>query len=336
MANLRDVAEQAGVHTSTASRALDPDHSQMVGAKTRARVVQAAEELGYRANQVARGLRKGRTGAIGVVIADMGNPFLPPIIRGMAGSLRELGMIALVAETEDDPGVLEKALLDLLDRKVDAIITTAVHLTDRPLITEINKTIPVVLAVRTFLDGSFHAVTHDDALGGAMAARHLCSLGHTRLAELSGPDDVSSFVGRSRGAKSAIDESDQPVTHRVAVGTHPTTAEGHRLMTEILEQGFVPTAVFAHNDLMAVGAIDALGQAGLSCPGDVSVVGYNDSPMTDRLNPPLTTVRFASYEIGSRAAKLAGSLLDDPDQPVASYSLTPDFVERASTARLAD
>jgi LacI family transcriptional regulator len=334
MVTLHDVAKHAGVHLSTVSRALDPVHSHMVRRETIERVSQAAAELGYRPNKIARGLRKGRTGAIGVVVADLGNPFLPPIIRGMAATLAELGIIVLVAETQDEDGAIERILSDLQSRKVDAIITTAARLDDRSLMEEVNRSIPVVLAVRTFLDGTFHAVTHDDALGGSLAVRHLHGLGHRRLVELSGPTDVSSFVGRSRGVATALGELDEQVDHQVAAADRPTTAEGYRLMSEILADGEPPTAVFAHNDLMAVGAIDALVKAGIRCPTDVSVMGYNDSTLTDHLDPPLTTVRFASFQIGSQAAQLARSLLDDPEQPVVSRSLAPTLVQRVSTAQV--
>jgi LacI family transcriptional regulator len=331
---LIDVAELAQVHVGTASRALDPDRAHLVTPSTRERVRAAAEELGYRVNAVARSLRKGSSGLLGVVVADVGNPFLPPMLRGIEQEVRDEGLLLLIAETHDDPESLQTILEHLATRRVDAIILSAARQGDVETVLAAAALMPVVLAVRSLGDRpSLPTVTHDDELGGRLATEHLVSLGHRTLAQLRGPADVSSFAGRSAGHLAVMAESGAMDVTGPDVAVAPTSAEGYRLTRSLLAEAVrQPTAIFAHNDLMALGCVDALADHGLECPRDVSVVGYNDAPLTDHVSPPLTTVRLPSHELGRRAARLALSGLRGEENPPELTALSPQLVVRASTA----
>lgn len=328
---LKDVAERAGVHFGTASRALDPKRSHKVSPETRQRVEAAARALGYQANVLARGLRKGSTGLIGAVVADLGNPFLPPILRGLEDVLGPRGFMTAVSETHEDPKVFRRICEHLVARRVDGIVVSAAHTDDGPFVTALEKSVPVVLAVRRVGGGGHHTVTHDDVLGARLVTEHLVALGHRQIAQLHGPANVSSFTGRARGFSEVMAEhgcAEVVVPDRAA---EPTTAEGKRLAEVLLAGGGqLPTAIFAHNDLIAIGALEALSEAGLRCPTDISVVGYNDAPLTAHLAPPLTTVRLPSRALGRRAGAMLLNRLDGQPEPPGTVQLEPELVVRES------
>jgi len=330
---LLEVARRARVHPSTASRALGPGYAKYVGEATRRRVLRAAKELGYRPNAIAQGLRKGRAGVIGVVVVDFEHPFTAAVLRGMEISLEAVGLMPLVAETHESSARLEQALDHLVDRRADAIITTAARFPDAEVVERVARRVPLVLAVRSLPGSQLPTIAHDDMAGGAMAARHLLGLGHRRVAELCGPLDVSSFVQRQAGFRSGLAEAGVSEVAFEISATSGTIDEGKRVAAALLERTpELPTAVFAHNDLMAVGAIDAFAEAGIRCPQDVSVVGYNDMLLADHLVPPLTTIRLPSFHLGRLAAEMTHSLLETPDSPPPTISLPPSLVLRGSTS----
>jgi LacI family transcriptional regulator len=332
-ATLRDVADRAGVHVSTASRALDPGQSRRISKATVIKVKRAAEDLGYVRDLVATGLKRGRTQTVGVVVADLENPYNARLIRGVARKLEEHGMVALIVETGEDKDRLERLLRHFMQRRVDAIITAATHLDDRELLDRVvGRTVPVVLAVRGLRDGEYSMVVHDDHGGGALAAQHLIGLGHRSIAQLRGPSDIDTFVRRAEGfagAAAAAGCEDLTVDEWATV---PTMSEGRRLMELTLAAGAPFTGVFAPTDVMAVGAFEAIAGRGLECPGDISVVGYNDVPLVGHLSPPLTTIRLPSEEVGSLAAEVALRQIAEPDRGPESIQLPATLVDRRSTA----
>jgi LacI family transcriptional regulator len=329
---LKDVAARAGVHPSTASRALDPEKGSLVRDETAVRVRAAAEELGYQGDAVASGLRRGRTNTLGIVVADLGNPFIAPVVRGIENHLEGRGLMALIAETRDDHGRMNRVLNNLASRRVDAVIVTGARSGDERALRKAQQQIPIVLAVRHLPGSGIPAITHDDERGGRLAAEHLLQLGHRRIAQLCGPRDISSFRERAAGFRSCLRDHGIEVIEVDDTAEHPILAEGRRLMELLLARlPELPTAIFAHNDLMAFGALEALAHQGRSCPEDVAVVGYNDTPMTAFTDPPITTVRLPGYELGRMAADTAVMLIEDHQQPRTSLSLPPVLVPRHST-----
>ncbi|MEN3358172.1 MAG: LacI family transcriptional regulator [Mycobacteriales bacterium] len=332
---LRYIAEKTGVHPSTVSRALDPARASLVHPGTRELVQTVADSLGYRPNALASGLRRGRTNTFGVVVVDLGNPFVAPVIRGIENNLESRGFMALIAETQDEPARLGRALDHLRSRKVDAIITTAARAGDEAVLRRVGRTIPTVLAVRHLAGSGLPAVTHDDTLGGRLAAEHLISVGCRRLAQLPGPVAISSFVDRGAGFGAAADRHGTPVLPAGDHGARPDIPEGERLMELLLAAGDEPPdGVFAHNDQMAIGALAALRRRGLRCPEDVRLIGYNDSPLTAYTAPPLSTIRLPGYELGRIAGEVAVSLIEDPTRTVPPLSLPPVLIPRASSTGL--
>lgn len=329
---LHDVAREAGVHPSTVSRALDPARQERVKESTRLRITEVADRLGYRPHMVARGLQSGRTATIGVIAADLGNTFVTPIIHGIAGALESAQMLPTIAETQDDHARLVNILDHMLSRRVDGIVAIAARTADREVLESANAIVPVILAARPLDDSPLLQVVHDDFKGGRLVAEHLHGLGHRLVAQLSGPDDVANFPRRADGFRSLIQDSDMHEVSAIESAQRPVIEEGQRLMEEMLDTSpELPTAVFAHNDLMALGALSVLRVRGLRVPDDVSLVGYNDLPMVGHLTPPLTTIRYPSLEVGKRAGQMIVGVLRG--ETLESVCLDPKLVSRGSSRR---
>jgi LacI family transcriptional regulator len=328
------VARRAAVHPGTVSRALNVETRALVNEETAQRVINAAEELGYKPNPIARGLKTNRSYTVGVLIPDLTNPLFPPIVRGIEDRLGEAGYTSLIANTENDPERERADVLALRTRQVDGFITATAR-RDHELLSEmVAAGERVVLVNRRLADGSLPAVTGDDREGMRLAVEHITALGHTRVAHLGGPQELSTGQQRHQGFLDAMRAAGvAPDPELVRFGSAFTEVEGARICRELLESGRTFTAILAGNDLMALGCYDVLEERGLRCPADVSVIGFNDMRFADRFNPPLTTIRLPHYEIGAAAAELLLERLQDPAAGPRQISLDPALVVRASTAR---
>jgi len=300
---------------------------------TRLRIVDTAHRLGYRPHLVARGLQSGRTATVGVIVADLGNSFITPIIHGLTNSIETLGLVPMIAETEDDHDRLAVILEHMVSRRVDALVVAAARSGDREILESVGRLLPTVIAARPLAGTTLSQVTHDDVLGGRLAAEHFHRLGHRLVVQLRGPDDVGNFPLRGTGfsdycRRAKVDELELPQRGRA-----PSEEEGARLADFLLSAGRpLPTGVFAHNDLMAVGALSVFRDAGINVPGTLSLAGYNDLPMVGLIDPPLTTVRYPSMELGRAAGEMLSQLLSGGSP--ADRFLKPTLVVRASTRAL--
>jgi LacI family transcriptional regulator, galactose operon repressor len=333
---LRDVAEAAGVHAATASRALNPQTRRLVNAETANRVIAVAESLGYQPNPIARSLKTARSGTVGLVIPDLTNPLFPPIVRGIEDVLGPAGYNAWLVNTDNDPAREQAQIESLRSRQVEGLIVATARL-EHPLLERLHdEGVRMVLVNRRLRAGDIPSVTADDATGIALAVRHLVALGHRRIAHLAGPQDTSTGLVRGRAFLEALRDhglDDDPAL--VARCAYWTEAEGARAFRELLD-GDVPfTAVIAGNDLLALGCYDVIAERGLSCPGDVSVVGFNDMPFIDKLRPPLTSVRVPHYEVGAEAARMLLDGLREPQRHARSVLLPLTLAVRQSTGPLA-
>jgi LacI family transcriptional regulator len=335
---LRDVAARAGVHPATASRALNPETRLLVREDTARRVVQAAEFLGYRPNPVARSLRTRRSNTIGVLIPDLNNPLFPPIVRGIEDRLAAAGYVALLGNTDGDTERERIIFEQMRARHVDGLVLATAHLNDPLLAESARAELPVVLMNRLAHDHSLPSVSVDNERGVQLAVGHLAGLGHTRIAHIAGPQEVSTGLARYRGFVAAMEADGlRPDPGLVIVAKAFSVEEGLRCARVLLERGRRPgdggcSAVVAANDMLALGCYAAMEEAGLSCPEDLSVVGFNDMPFIDRLRPPLTTIRFPHYQVGSEAAQLLLERIAGRGGPVKILFLAPELVVRGSTA----
>jgi LacI family transcriptional regulator len=332
-ATLRDVAAAARVHPATASRALNPETRILVSEETARRVTEAAARLGYRPNPVARSLRTRRSHTVGVLIPDLNNPLFPPIVRGLEDKLSAAGYVALLGNTDADAGRERTLFEQMRARHVDGFVLATATLHDRLLAEAAAAEVPVVLMNRLAQDYSFPSVSVDNEQGARMAVSHLARLGHTRIAHIAGPQEASTGVSRLRGFRDGMATHGLDVAEGlIAYAARYTVEEGVRCCRELLASGGEFTAVAAANDMLAVGCYTAIDEAALACPDDISVIGFNDMPFIDRLRPPLSTVRFPHYQLGTEAAQLLLERINGGEGPVKILYLAPELVVRGSTS----
>jgi LacI family transcriptional regulator len=327
---IADVAKLAGVHKATASRALNPRTSGQVNAATARRVLLAAKRLRYQPNTVARSLSTSRSATIGVLIPDLTNPLFPLVVRGVEDALGADGYTALLANTDNDPERAQAQFDSLLSRRVDGFLIATARRDDPLLVRAHEQGIAVVLINRSTDAPLFPLVTGDDAAGVAAAVEHLADLGHRRIAHLSGPVTMSTGYVRARAFRDAMAARSLPVTVlECAAYTEDAGAEAaRRLLTEHPDV----TAVLAGNDMIALGALQELRERGLDCPRDISLIGFNDMRLVDKLVPPLTTVHVPHHRLGAEAARLLLSELDQQDRTAKTVTLPLRLVVRGSTA----
>ncbi len=330
---LRDVAEAAGVHPATASRALNPATRGLVNADTARRVIKVAESLGYRPNPIARGLKTAKSGTIGLVIPDLTNPLFPPIVRGIEEVLDAAGYSGLVVNTDNDPVRERTQVESLRSRQVEGLIVATAML-EHPLLEQLEREGVRMVMVNRRPDGvDVSSITPDDATGIRLAVDHLASLGHRRIAHLAGPDTTSTGVTRARAFRGAVRDlglDDDPALVRTCELWNEEA--GAEALRGLLDAGAAFTAIVAGNDLIALGCYDVFAERDIACPDDISVVGFNDMPFLDKMRPPLTTVAIPHHQIGVEAARLLLDAISEPDRPSRSVLLPLSLVVRGSTA----
>jgi LacI family transcriptional regulator len=323
---IKDVANLARVHAATASRALNPQTRDKVSTRTANRVIEAAKTLGYAPNSAARSLRTKTSSVAGVIIPDLRNPVFPPIVRGIEDGLREAGYMALMGNTDGDEERERELLLAMRGRQTDGFILA----TGRRADPSPPDGVPTVLVNRRTDSGDIPSVTNDNNAGVYASVKLLAELGHTRIAHVAGPQALSTGWERYRAFLDAM------AAHGLEVD--PDHVRFSEAFTEeagyVAASGLTPgsTAIIAGNDLIALGCYSALEEKGLSCPDDVSVIGFNDMPFANRQRPALTTVRIPHYDMGLEAARLLLERISTPDAPAKRVILPVELVRRDSVA----
>jgi LacI family transcriptional regulator len=328
---IRDVAALAKVNPSTVSRALNPGTRHLIGDQVVVRVLAAAKELEYRPNVLASALSSGQSKVIGIVLPDIENPVFPPIIKGIEEWLAAEGFGVLISNTIGNPDEQERILEQMLARRVDGVILATAARQD-PLVRRcMLENVPIVLVNRGEERAQVPQVVNDDLLSMRLAVEHLVKLGHKRIAHVSGPLNLATGFSRHEGfllASKLHGLEELPVVE----STEFVREAGKAACTRLLKTHHDLTAIVAGNDLIALGCYDALAQAGLSCPKDISIVGHNDMAFVDMVNPPLTTIRIQHREMGKQAARLILERLNDRNSMPVRVTLPPELRVRGSTA----
>jgi LacI family transcriptional regulator len=329
---MKDVANAAGVHFSTVSRALNPATRDLLKPQIARRILETAQRLGYRTNSIASSLRTKRSRVVGVVVPDIASLLFPPILEGIELSLLKEDYMTIVANSANDPERHRRIIAGMMERQVDGLIVASATLQDPVLEEWLESRTPIVLVNRTDESGRAPAVVNDDLRGIALAVQHLIGLGHKRIAHIAGPKYLSTGAVRLRGFLLACDEFSISKTKYSVISAAAFTREaGRTACLELLVKNPKITAIVAANDLIALGCYDALAEKHISCPGDISITGYNDAPFVDLVRPPLTTVRVDQREMGIEAARILLAKMSGHNA-IADILLRPQLVERQSTA----
>ena len=326
-----DVATRAGVHKATVSRALNSRTRHQVSADALARVEAAAEELGYVPNAMARGLRTSSSMTIGVIIPDLTNPFFPPVVRGIENYLQPRGYTALLANTDGSEEIERLALESLLGRRVDGLIIASGSRQGSALADAYKAGVLAVMLNRDAGGIPYPLVTGNDATGVVAAVAHLVDLGHRRILHIAGPEGFSTSETRTDAFRAACAAA-KGVTGTVLEASALSVEAGQQAMDRVLTaRRSRPTAIVAGNDLVALGVLRSLRAHGLSCPGDVSVVGFNDIEFAQDTYPPLTTVRVPMQEMGAEAARALLDAIETKTQEPVTVRLPVSLIVRGST-----
>jgi len=323
-ATIEDVAARSGVSTATVSRVLSG--SVPSRPETRERVLAAARDLDYRPSGIARALKRNETRTFGLVITDIRNPFYPQIVRAVEAAAHTLGYGILLANGDDDPARELEHLDRLAERRVDGIVIASSRMRRRHADRLRGTGVPVVLVNDTVPGSALPAVATAHRRGARMAAEHLLALGHRCIGHISAPAEQASSGQRRQGVRDALREAGEMIVVEGDGGVEGGAAAAGRLHAAGV------TGIVAYNDLTAIGALRGLRQLGARVPADVSVVGFDDIEMAAWTDPPLTTIRQPTEELGRWAVERLARAIAGEELGVERVLLEPTLVVRGSTA----
>jgi LacI family transcriptional regulator len=300
---LRDVGKHAGVSAMTVSRVINGREG--VDAETQRRVEEAIEALDYVPNRIARGLVSQRTATIGLIVPDVVNPFFSPVVRGAETAARKAGYRLLLCNSEGDLRLEREYIEDLVSHRVDGLLLAPASDHSRhsvfPLL---RRNFPVVLVDRALPDLDCDLVVSDSASGARHLVEHLLAVGHREIAHLTDAEDTSTGRERLRGYQDALAAAGIPYREELVVRTTVDQIGGYRATQQILMVDRLPTAIFAVNNMTAVGAMQALRERGLSVPDDMGLVCFDDVEHLAVLSPFLTVIDQPAETFGSLGAQL--------------------------------
>jgi LacI family transcriptional regulator len=333
MPTIRDVAKRAGVAPITVSRVIN--NSGYVSIETRARVTAAIDELGYVPNRLARSLRLKRTNTLALVVTDITNPFWTTVVRGVEDAANAAGFTVILCNTDESEAKQDAYLQVLLQKRVDGILFVPASSAAEPVDRVQKQGVPIVVLDRR-VPGARVDVVRGDSEGGAyLLVRHLLDLGHRRIVALSGPETVSTAVERVAGYRRALREAGLGEDAGQVYYGQFTQRFGYQATREALQQTPKPTALFAANNFIAIGALRALDDAGLRVPENCSLVSFDDLTSELVIEPFLTVADQPAYEMGRRAtdlliARLSGSVANGYEEIV----LSAEMIVRCSSGPL--
>jgi len=329
MARIKEVAERAGVSTATVSRVIN--QSSSVKPHLRERVLAAIAELHYSPSSLARHLRSQSTRTIGLIISDIQNPFFTSLVRGVEDVAYQNGYSILLCNADEDP-TKEQLYVEVL--RAERVAGAIVACTGETCCLALRESYLTWVAVDRRVPGlAVDTVVVDNVAGAQQAVAHLLDLGHRRIGLISGPVTVTTGRERRDGYLAAFAARCLPVPTDLLLMGDFKEASGRRLASELLERADPPTALFVANNLMTMGALQALQEHAVRIPQDISVIGFDDVPWAPLLQPHLTTVRQPTYQIGKQAAELLfRRLREGPPKPTETIVLQPELIIRGSTA----
>ncbi len=328
MPTIQEVAKKAGVSPTTVSHVIN--NSRFVADETRQRVEAAMEELHYRPNALARSLRRGQTHTLGLILPDNSNPFFAEIAHSIETAAFEQGYSVILCNTEDDLDK-EDLYVDVLSNKqVDGMIFVAAGNQTGSLHALLRHKLPVVIVDRDLPEVDVDAVLTDNQQGGYLATQHLIALGHQRIGCIAGPSHLTPSAQRVTGYREALMEAGLAVDDALIVRGDFHPESGCRAARALLDCHDAPTAIFACNDLMAVGVLRTVLELGRRVPDDLMIVGFDDIELASYTTPALTTVAQPKVEMGKQAVQMLIERMADKNRPLQRKVLQPKLIIRGS------
>ncbi len=328
MTTIYEIAKKVDASPSTVSRALSGNG--YVSKEMKEKILAVAESLYYRPNALARALVTKKSQTIAFVVADIGNPFFPAIARGVEDVASTKSYNVILCNTDSNRVKADEYIKVLSSRQTDGVIFCTASVNDRHVKEVIGSGIPVVLGYPSKTI-KCDTVSCDNLHGGMIATEHLIGLGHTTIGIISALVKRVTGGDRLRGYKRALVKHSLRVREDLIVEGDYSMESGYENAKRLLNLIGRPTAIFATNDLMAIGAMNAIEEAGLKVPDDIAVVGYDDILMASIVKPRLTTVAQPKYEIGQLACKAILDRMEAPDRPWEHTVLKPKLIVRSSS-----
>lgn len=347
MVTIRDVAKESGFSSTTVSIVLNnAPLARYIPAVTKKRIERAATKLGYRPNQFARSLRSKRSHTVGVMVADMTDPYCTLVLRGIENTLYQSSYLPILTDVHNERSRFERYLEMLLDRRIEGLIVLANWLfLDINLLGDLEKSsIPIAIIGCELKTDSMSSVVVDNEVGGYLSLEHLHSLGHRKIAFIRGPKALTDSAPRWRGIRNCAKtyglELDSHLIVDLPESRDPISSfeAGQRLTEDIIKQKRAFTALLAFDDMTAFGAIRALNKAGVRVPDHCSVMGFDDVAPSALYTPSLTTVRQPMEIMGASAVGIVlegiNAVLEKRGVVTAHRKVAPELVVRESTRSL--
>ncbi|MBZ0298859.1 MAG: LacI family transcriptional regulator [Anaerolineae bacterium] len=328
MATIKDVAHKAGVSAATVSRVLNGH--PYVADDLRSRVLDAVQALSYRPNRVAQRLRAAKSHLVGVIFSDIRNPFNTLALSGIEQVLAEQGLSVLICHSNIHQKRENDFIALMLAEDVAGLIIAPVKEESQALTEAVQNGLPVVVIDRRMTKPRTDAVLADNHHGAYIAVQHMIELGHRDIAILNGPQHLASGRERYAGFLQAMEEAGLPVNPAFVKYGDYQIQSGYVLTAELLAQRPLPSGLFIANNLMTLGALNAIHESGINIPNEIAVIGFDDLPWAVSLNPPLTTVGQPAINIGVQAAELLLNRFEHPDRPPRTVVLGTELIVRAS------
>jgi len=332
MANMKEIARLSGVSLGTVSNVLSG--LPTVREPLRQRVMAAVESLGYQPNQLARGLRRDKTNIIGMIISDVSNPFFPAVVKGAEDTAFNNGYRLFLCNSDNNFAKEETYLRELQTYLPSGLIIMTSDIKGSTKLAEAYRATGshVVYVDRLPYQWDGDTVTSMNEQGSYEATKYLISLGHRKLAMISGPSQLTNSGERVAGFRRALDEAKIKLAPKYIQEGDFNKQSGYEKAGFLLQMDPRPTAIFAANDLLAFGAMNAIRDTGLRCPEDVSVIGFDNLDLAEVVTPPLTSVEQSGYNLGAVAAQLIADRIRGDKSPRRAHILPTTLQHRASVA----
>jgi LacI family transcriptional regulator/LacI family repressor for deo operon, udp, cdd, tsx, nupC, and nupG len=333
MAGLKEVAQKAGVSIATVSRVIND--APNISDDTRNRVQKAMKDVKYRPSRIAKRLRSKSVSGnlVGVMVPDISNPFYIDVLTGIEDYMLSHQHLLIMCNFSQSAEKEEMYVDALVSESVDGLIVAPAHEDDEKIRALEKDGIPFVCIDRGLKNANADVVLVDNEKGAYEAVSYLLEKQYRRIAYISGMKAIPTSRQRGAGYRRALADYQIPYKEELVKYGDSSLKSGVQLTLELLEMEQRPEAIFTGNNLITLGALEAISRKGLSIPGDIGIIGFDDMPFSSTLNPPLTAVRQPAYEIGRRAAELLYQRIQEPERPHVKIMLETELIVRESTRK---